>query len=142
MDPNACTRNCAAPVHGSFNRSQKASGTRRVKYRRGETAVRGIIMSIILLPHRCGRRVMDIDRRSFEKERHLLLALVAWRLAFFAFFGQALFEAAFTLAVHGGPVAVLAKVFGYVIFVGIVLRHNDHLTAGLQQDADNEQYGE
>jgi hypothetical protein len=56
-------------------------------------------------------------------------------------FCQLLFEAAFTIAVHHGLAPVLAKVFGYEIFIGIILRYNYNLAKGLQQYAHKGEYG-
>ena len=63
---------------------------------------------------------------------YLLTLLVAWigRLLF-AFFCQLLFQAAFTIAMHGWLIPVLTKVFGYVVFIGIILTHYHNLVKGL-----------
>ncbi len=55
---------------------------------------------------------------------------------FFGLFGQFLFEAAFTIAMHHGFIPVLAKVFCYVIFIGIILCYDHNLATGLKQNAN------
>ena len=67
-----------------------------------------------------------------EKIYRVFVLLVAgrWRLVF-GLFCQLLFQAAFTIAVHHGLVAVLAEVLCYVVFIGIVLGHDYHLAKGL-----------
>ncbi len=49
----------------------------------------------------------------------------------FPFFSQLLFQAAFTIAVHRWFIPVLAKVFGNVVFIGIVLTKYHNLIKGL-----------
>jgi len=73
---------------------------------------------------------------------YLLAFLVAgrWRLAT-CFFCQFLFKAAFTIAMHLWFIPVLAKVFGYVVFIGIILCYYYNLVEGLQQDAYQGCYG-
>ena len=67
-----------------------------------------------------------------KKVHDLLTLLVAWiGCLLLAFFCQLLFQAAFTIAVHGWLVPVLAKVFGYVVFIGIVLTQYHNLAKGL-----------
>ena len=47
------------------------------------------------------------------------------------FFGEFLFEAAFTIAMHHRFIPVLAKIFSNEIFIGIILRHYYNLVKGL-----------
>ena len=70
---------------------------------------------------------------SIEEIYDLLAFLVSgiWSLLL-SFFCQFLFQAAFTIAMHSRFAPVLTKVFGYVIFVGIILRHYHNLVKGLQ----------
>ena len=69
---------------------------------------------------------------SAKKIYHLLALLIAGiRGLFLAFFGQLLFQAAFTIAMHGWLIPVLTKVFGYVVFIGIILTHYHNLVKGL-----------
>ncbi len=80
---------------------------------------------------------------SAKQGHYCFLLLVArrWGLVF-SFFGQLLFQAAFTITMHHGFVPVLAKIFGYVIFLRIILRHYHHLVEGLQKDAHKGYYGD
>ena len=67
------------------------------------------------------------------KQGHYLFAfLVAgrWGLVF-AFRCKLLFQATLTVAMHHGLIPVLAKVFGYVVFLSIILRYYHHLVKGL-----------
>jgi len=79
---------------------------------------------------------------SAKKVHYLLVFLIAgrWRLIS-CFFCQFLFQAAFTIAVHHRFVPVLAKVFSYVVFVGIIFRYYYNLAKGLQQYAYRGYYG-
>jgi hypothetical protein len=71
---------------------------------------------------------------SKEKSYRLFALLAAWRRCLILrFFSQSLFQAALTITMHFGLIAVLTKVFGYIVFVGIILRYYYHLVKGLQQ---------
>ena len=60
---------------------------------------------------------------------------------FLALFGQLLFEAAFAITVHHGFVPVLAKVFGNVVFMYIIIGQHYNLAKGLQHDTQEGYYG-
>ena len=59
-----------------------------------------------------------------------LLVTWIWRLLL-PFFCQFLFQAAFTIAMHRWLVPVLAKVFGYVVLISVVLAYYHNLVKGL-----------
>ena len=63
---------------------------------------------------------------------YLLVFLATWpgRLLF-TFLCQLLLQAAFTIAMQTGLAPVLTKVFGYKVFIGIVLCHYHYLAEGL-----------
>ena len=87
--------------------------------------------------------VIYFETRSFAKERdHLLAFLItgAGQLLF-ALLCQFLFEAAFTIAMHHGFIAVLAEIFCNEVFIGIVLAYDYNLAEGLQQDTQKGYYG-
>ncbi len=92
--------------------------------------------------HRCKPRYLEFSITA-KKIYDLFIFLIAriGRL-FFAFFGQLLFQTALTIAMQHGLVPVLAKVFGDVVFVGVILAHYYNLVKGLQQYADEGEYGD
>jgi hypothetical protein len=73
---------------------------------------------------------------SIKKVYYLLAFLIVrrWRLVT-GFFCQFLSQAAFTIAMHHGLIPVLAEVFGYVVFVGVIFSQYYNLAKGLQQYA-------
>ena len=67
-----------------------------------------------------------------EKINPMFIFLVAGRWCLvLSLFCQLLFQAALTIAVHHGLVAVLAEVLCYIVFIGIVFGHYYHLAKGL-----------
>ena len=91
--------------------------------------------------HRCETRYLEFSITA-KKVYYLFIFLIArtGRL-FFAFFGQLLFQTALTIAMQHGLVPVLAKVFGDVVFVGVILAYCYNLVKGLQQYAHKGEYG-
>ena len=79
---------------------------------------------------------------AVKKIYHLLAFLIAWRRGLvLSFFSKFFLQAALTVTMHFGLIPVLAKVFGYKILIGIILRNNYNLVKGLQQYAEQGDYG-
>lgn len=115
----------------------------RVKNRMGKRSRMQLVIAEIACGSRKERSVGKFKLIIRKEQANYLLTLLAAgrRRLFLAFLCQLLLQAAFTIAVQLWLIPVLAKVFGYVIFLCIIAGHYYHLAEGLQQYAHQGYYG-